>query len=255
MSDSPILYQSEDNVGHIIFNRPDVLNSLNQPMHDQLRQFLNEAAATVRAVVISGEGRAFCAGQDLADIGETPLGDIIERDYNPLIKLITELPLPVIAAVNGVAAGAGANIALAADIVIAAEDARFIQSFTNIGLVPDSGGTWILPRLIGFSRAKALCMSGEAVNAKQAEQWGMIWRTVPTDQLRAEALTLAKALALKPTWALAQTKAAFWQSANHSLGQQLEIEKTLQNQAAQTADYQEGIAAFKAKRQPHFIGR
>ncbi|WP_426421752.1 2-(1,2-epoxy-1,2-dihydrophenyl)acetyl-CoA isomerase PaaG [Bradyrhizobium genosp. A] len=243
----------------VTLNRPDRLNSFNDPMHRSLAKALDEAAENVgcRAILLTGAGRAFCAGQDLSDIaGDAPpdLGVTIERFYNPLIRRIRSLNKPVVCAVNGTAAGAGANIALACDIVLAARSAKFIQSFVKIGLVPDSGGTWLLPRLIGEARAKALAMTGDPLSAETAESWGLIWRAVDDDKLRGEAEALTSHLSSQPTQGLALIKRAFGHSATATLDSQLDLERDLQREAGRTPDYAEGVDAFIAKRPPKFTG-
>lgn len=250
-------------VATIALNRPDKLNSFNEQMHAELRDALRAVAddAGVRAVLLTGRGRGFCAGQDLGDRnigpGSAPpdLGDTLERNYNPLVRALHALPKPVVCAVNGVAAGAGASIAFACDIVIAARSAKFVQAFCKIGLLPDSGGTWILPRLVGHARAAGLAMLGEAVSAEQAAEWGLIWKCVDDDRLEAEAGGLAKHLATQPTKGLAYIKRALLASAANSLDAQLDLERDLQRELGRTDDYREGVAAFIAKRPPHFTGR
>jgi 2-(1,2-epoxy-1,2-dihydrophenyl)acetyl-CoA isomerase len=263
MSYQTILLQMTDGVARLTLNRPDRLNSFNTGMLSEVQDALSAVAAdrSVRVLVITGAGRAFCAGQDLGDRVVAPggappdLGASIERGYKPLILALHRLALPVIAAVNGVAAGAGANIALACDLVVAARSAIFIQAFAKIGLVPDSGGTWILPRLVGHARAMGLALLGEKLPAEQAAQWGLIWRCVDDSQLAAEVATLAGQLATAPTRALARTKQAMLESWSRTLEQQLDIERDYQRELGHSADYAEGIAAFMAKRVPHFTGR
>jgi 2-(1,2-epoxy-1,2-dihydrophenyl)acetyl-CoA isomerase len=243
-------------------NRPEALNSFTAEMHGEVRAALTLAATdrAVRAVLLTGNGRGFCAGQDLNDRAVAPgeampdLGDSVEKYYNPLIRLLTTMEKPVICAVNGVAAGAGANIALACDIVIAARSASFIESFAKLGLIPDSGGTWHLPRLVGMARAKGLAMLGPKVSAEQALAWGMIWQVVDDAQLMSTALELAEQMATQPTRGFALTKQAFAASAANSLDAQLELEKELMRAAGQTHDYREGVAAFLAKRAPVYRG-
>ena len=258
-----ILFQVEAGVAVITLNRPKQLNSFNPEMHKALKCALKQAEAddSVRAVLLTGAGRGFCAGQDLNDRNvnrgaEMPdLGESIEKYYNPLIKQISNMPKPVIAAVNGVAAGAGANIAFACDIVFAAQSASFIQAFCKIGLVPDSGGTWVLPRLIGSARAKALMLLGDKVTASQAQEWGMIWQCVEDEALIETAMSVANHLATQPTKGLGFIKHALNHSSENSLEDQLNMEKDLQRLAGQTDDYREGIAAFFDKRAPEFKGK
>jgi len=246
----------------LTLNRPDRMNAFTAEMHRALADALDEAAADeeCRAVLLTGAGRGFCAGQDLSEgaveNGATPdLGATIETFYNPLVRRIRALQKPVICAVNGTAAGAGANIALACDIVLAARSARFIQSFAKIGLVPDSGGTWLLPRLVGDARARGLALLGEPLAADTAEAWGLIWRAVDDDKLRADAEALAARLAAEPTQGFALTKQAFAHAATNTLDEQLDLERDLQRKAGRTPDYAEGVNAFMAKRAPVFTGR
>ncbi|WP_297368630.1 2-(1,2-epoxy-1,2-dihydrophenyl)acetyl-CoA isomerase PaaG [Acidocella sp.] len=244
----------------LTLNRPERLNAFNEALHAALALALAEAAEeSWRAVLLSGAGRGFCAGQDLGDRagaeGPPDLGETLERFYNPLVRRLRRLQKPVICAVNGVAAGAGANIALACDIVLAARSAKFIQSFAKIGLVPDAGGSFFLPRLVGEARARGLALLGEPVAAEQAERWGMIWKAVDDAALMSEARALAAHLATQPTQGLALTKAAFNASAGNSLDEQLNVERDLQRAAGRTPDYREGVTAFVAKRAPRFTGR
>lgn len=262
MSDSDtILSALADGVLALTLNRPDKLNSFNEEMHVALRAEFERAHADdeVRAVLLTGAGRGFCAGQDLGDRdpskGVPDLGHTIETYYSPLLRLIRSLEKPVICAVNGVAAGAGANLALACDITLAARSARFIQSFSKIGLVPDSGGTWSLPRLIGEARAKALTLTAEPLSAERAAEWGLIWSVVDDDKLLDEAYNLALRLAAGPTHGLGMTKRAIQAAATNSLDQQLDLERDLQREAGRSADYAEGVAAFLQKRKPEFKGK
>jgi 2-(1,2-epoxy-1,2-dihydrophenyl)acetyl-CoA isomerase len=252
----PILIDNRGAWRIVTLNRPDRLNAFNEAMHRALAKALDDAAEDIdcRAVLLTGAGRGFCAGQDLSDISGD-LGTVIENFYNPLVRRIGAMNKPVVCAVNGTAAGAGANIALACDIVLAARSAKFIQSFAKIGLVPDSGGTWLLPRLIGEARAKALAMLAEPISAETAENWGMVWRAVDDDRLTSEAEALVAHLASQPTQGLAMIKQAFAKSATNGLDAQLDLERDLQRQAGQMPDYTEGVNAFIAKRPPKFTGR
>lgn len=258
-----ILYTVDAGVAKLILNRPDRLNSFTVAMHEEVANALAIVRddASIRTLLLTGAGRGFCAGQDLSDRSVAPggsavdLGDSVERYYAPLIRILTSLDKPVVCAVNGVAAGAGANIALACDIVIAARSAKFIQSFASIGLIPDSGGTWVLPRLIGQARALGLAMTGEPLSAEKAESWGMIWRCVDDEALEAEAGALAARFASGPTRGLAATKHAIRGSSLKSLENELLIERDLMRELGASADYHEGVSAFMGKRKPVFTGR
>ena len=257
-----ITVENRDGYRQITLNRPERLNALTAAMADALVAALDAAEAdpSCRALLLTGAGRGFCAGQDLGDrlsaAGETSvLGGALEAYYNPLIRKVRALPLPIVAAVNGVAAGAGANIALACDIVLAARSASFVQSFAKIGLVPDSGGTWYLPRLVGPARARGLALTAEPLSAEKAEAWGLIWRTVDDADLMAEAEKLCAAFAAAPTIGLALIKRALDESWDNDLESQLELERELQRQASLTPDYAEGVRAFMEKRKPVFSGR
>jgi 2-(1,2-epoxy-1,2-dihydrophenyl)acetyl-CoA isomerase len=251
--------EQRDGWRKLVLNRPEKLNAFNEALHVALAAALDEAAvaADCRAVLLTGEGRGFCAGQDLGDRrpGEGPppdLGGTLERFYNPLIRRIRTLPKPVVCAVNGVAAGAGANIAIACDIVLAAQSAKFIQSFSRIALVPDSGGTWLLPRLIGEARARALMLTAEPLPAATAAEWGMIWKVVEDDRLTLEAENLTARLAAQSTAGLARIKQALDTGATQSLDAQLDTERDLQRAAGAAPDYAEGVRAFLEKRMPRF---
>ena len=262
MTFETIKYSLSDGVAELRLNRPQMLNSFNVQMHQEIRTVIDQVEndKSIRCLLLTANGRGFCAGQDLNDRavapgGEAPdLGASVEAYYNPLVRSLTGMPKPVVCAVNGVAAGAGANIALACDIVLAARSASFIESFCKIGVIPDSGGTWNLPRLVGLARARGLALTGEKISAEKAESWGMIWRCVDDEALMTEARALAKHLATQPTKGLGLIKQALLCSANKSLHEQLEVEKELMRTAGRTHDYQEGVAAFTQKRQPNFKG-
>ena len=262
MSYQHILFDINGGVARLTLNRPDRLNSFNTVMHAEVREALGSLkGGDARVLVVTGAGRGFCAGQDLGDRAVAPggtaadLGESIEKNYKPLVLALRSLPMPVIASVNGVAAGAGANIALACDIVIAARSASFVQAFSKLGLVPDSGGTWSLPRLIGNARAMGLALLGDKLPAEQAAQWGLIWRCVEDAELAATVDTLATQLAAAPTRGLARTKQALYEGWGRTLEEQLDIERDYQRELGYTADYAEGVAAFTQKRPPRFTGR
>jgi len=258
-----LIFDHGDGVATLTLNRPDKLNSFNARMHEEMRAAMKtvERDDSIRCLLLTGAGRAFCAGQDLGDRDVAPdtempdLGDSLERNYNPLIRRIIRLEKPVVCAVNGVAAGAGANLALACDIVLAAQSAYFVQSFSRIGLIPDSGGSWLLPRLIGRARATAITMLAEKVSAQQAADWGMIWKALGDEELMPQALKLAGHLARQPTRGLGYLKRALLLSSEHDLDRQLDVERDLQRLAGRTEDYREGVAAFIEKREPEFRGR
>ena len=258
-----IKVEVKDAVQVITLNRPDVLNSFNLPMAREVQDALAVAAAddAIRAVLLTGEGRGFCAGQDLAavtfeDSKPNPdVGEIVRGQYNPIIRAIRRLEKPVVCAVNGVAAGAGANIAFACDLVFASTEASFIQSFCRIGLIPDSGGTFLLPRLVGLSRASGLALLGGKVGAAQAKEWGLIWETCEPAALMPRAIEVATSLATQPTKGFGLTKQAFNESLINDLDAQLDLEADLQAEAGRTHDFAEGVAAFRAKRPPVFRGQ
>jgi 2-(1,2-epoxy-1,2-dihydrophenyl)acetyl-CoA isomerase len=262
VSGETVLIARSGGIVRLTLNRPDKLNAFTLPMHAELRAGL-EAANTdphCRVVVLTGAGRAFSAGQDLAEVsGPTDpanpdAGSRLEKAYNPLIRLITTLDKPVICAVNGIAAGAGANIALACDLVFAARSASFLQAFARIGLIPDAGGTWVLPRLIGPARARGLAMLAEPLSAEKAEAWGLIWKAVDDDKLAAEVAAVAEKLAVAPTYGLALAKRAFAAASTNTLAAQLDVERDLQKLASASPDAREGVTAFLQKRPAKFTG-
>ncbi len=263
MSHQCILFENTAGVARLTLNRPERLNSFNVTMQTEVRSVLAELAAGpgARVLVITGAGRGFCAGQDLGDRAVAPdgqgadLGESIEKYYKPLVLALRQLPMPVIAAVNGVAAGAGANIALACDLVIAARSASFVQAFSRLGLVPDSGGTWFLPRLVGNARAMGLALLGEKLGAETAAGWGLIWKCVEDAELGGFVDALARQLADAPTLGIARTKQAMYEGWARTLEQQLDVERDYQRELGRTADYAEGVAAFTQKRAPRFVGR
>ncbi len=257
-----ILYGVAGPVARVTLNRPERLNSFNAAMHAELRDALGRVAADgARVLVLTGAGRGFCAGQDLGERQAAPdgrrpdLGESIERNYRPLVLALTAMPVPTIAAVNGVAAGAGASIALACDLVVAAKSASFIQAFSRLGLVPDSGATWFLPRLVGSARALGLALLGERLPAEQAAAWGLIWRCVEDAEFEATIERLAAELAAAPTRGLVRTREAMRAAATQTLEAQLDLERDFQRELGHTADYAEGVAAFAEKRAPRFTGR
>jgi 2-(1,2-epoxy-1,2-dihydrophenyl)acetyl-CoA isomerase len=256
-----LLYTKSAGIARITLNRPKSFNSFNREMALAMQAALADIAsdASVRVLVLTGEGKAFCAGQDLVEVTNPDLHPgfktILDDHYNPIILGLRNLAIPVLCAVNGVAAGAGANIALACDIVVATETAAFIQAFSGIGLIPDSGGTWLLPRLVGYQKAMALAMLGEKVLAPDAEKMGMIYKAIPTEEFQSQVEALALRLSQMPTLGLALTKKAIQQAMDCDLETQLKTESRLQIQASESADYHEGVAAFIEKRKPNFIGR
>ena len=258
-----IEFEIDRGLAVLTLNRPEKLNSFNTEMFTEIRSAFKQIQtnSSVRCLLITGAGRGFCAGQDLGDRAVSPGGKApnlsysVENNYNPLVRAIAGLEMPVICAVNGVAAGAGSSIALGCDIVFAARSASFIQSFSKIGLIPDSGGTWLLPRLAGHARAMGLALLGEKISAEQAEQWGLIWRCVDDDALMDIAMNTAHHLAIQPTKGLSLIKRAMALSSTHTLDQQLDLERDFMGIAGETQDYQEGVAAFLEKRSPSFSGK
>ncbi|HZV64489.1 MAG TPA: 2-(1,2-epoxy-1,2-dihydrophenyl)acetyl-CoA isomerase PaaG [Telluria sp.] len=257
-----IKFEIKDGIALLTLHRPDKLNSFTQAMHLEVRNALAAVKTdpTVRVLVLTGAGRGFCAGQDLSDRAVEPgaqgvdLGESVEQYYAPLVLSLRSLPMPVICAVNGVAAGAGANLALACDIVLAAKSAVFIEAFCKLGLIPDTGGTWHLPRLIGMARATGLAMLGEKLSADTAEKWGLIWRCVPDAALMDEAMAMAEHFAFAPTKGLAFTKKALQASYANTLPEQLKLEGEMMRELGYSHDYREGVAAFIEKRPAHFKG-
>jgi 2-(1,2-epoxy-1,2-dihydrophenyl)acetyl-CoA isomerase len=256
-------FHAADGISRITLNRPERLNSFNDRMHEEMRDALGKVRddASARVLLLTGAGRGFCAGQDLSDRAVAPggaavdLGASIERNYKPLILGLRALPMPVVCAVNGVAAGAGANLALACDVVIAAKSASFIQAFCRIGLVPDSGGTYFLPRLVGTARALGLALTGDKLSADDAASWGLIWKCVDDDDLPEAVEALLAQFASGPTQGLSAIKQALHGSGGHTLEQQLDVERDFQRALGYGDDYREGVAAFIAKRPPRFTGR
>ena len=258
-----ILFEIKDGIAQLTLNRPDKLNSFTQAMHEEVRHALRKLGddKSVRVLVLTGAGRGFCAGQDLSDRSVEPgarpvdLGDSVEKNYAPLVLALRALPMPVICAVNGVAAGAGANIALACDIVLAAKSASFVEVFCKLGLIPDTGGTYFLPRLVGNARAMGLAMLGDKLSAEKAEAWGLIWKAVPDEELVQETQAMARHFASAPTKGLAFTKQALYASPNNTLQQQLTLECGMMSELGRSEDYREGVAAFMEKRAPQFKGK
>ena len=263
MSYQTILFEMSGGIARITLNRPERLNAFTSRMHAELREALAQvrSAPELRVLVLGGAGRAFCAGQDLSERAleragpPVDLGTSLEQNYNPLVLALRALPVPVIAAVGGVAAGAGANLAFACDLVLAARSATFIQSFARIGLLPDCGGTWLLPRLVGQARAMGLALLGDKLSAAQAAEWGLIWRCVEDHELAAVVDELAQRLAQAPTRGLARTKHAIYGASGRSLDAQLALECDEQRELGRSEDFAEGVAAFLAKRAPRFVGR
>jgi len=258
MTFDTITFALADDIARITLNRPDRLNSFTRAMHAELAQAL-DAAANARMIILTGAGRGFCAGQDLNDRSVAPgeavdLGETVEASWNPLIRRLATMPQPIIARVNGVAAGAGANIALACDLVVAARSAKFIQSFSALGLIPDSGGSWHLPRLVGQARALGLALAGEPLSAEKAADWGLIWKCVDDDALDAEVDALAQKLASLPPLGLAAIKSIVRTTGTRTLDQELDLQRDEMRRLGFTADYREGVAAFLEKRKPTFTG-
>jgi 2-(1,2-epoxy-1,2-dihydrophenyl)acetyl-CoA isomerase len=259
MAYETILFTNDGGIARLTLNRPDRLNSFTVEMHEEVADALGRLDGA-RVLVLTGAGRGFCAGQDLGDRAVAPgqsvdLGESVEKRYNPLVRRLASLPFPVIARVNGVAAGAGANIALACDIVIAAKSAKFIQSFASIGLIPDSGGTWVLPRLAGQARALGLALTAEPLPAEKAAEWGLIWKAVEDEKLDEEVDALAARFANAPTKGLARIKKMIRDSWGHSLDQELDLQRDAMRELGFTDDYREGVAAFMEKRSPKFTGK
>lgn len=263
MSDSTILFENHDGIAVITLNRPDKLNSFTVAMHLELREAIAtlQADTSVRVLLLTGAGRGFCAGQDLADRAVKPgdgavdLGESIDKYYGPLVKSLRALPFPVMCAVNGVAAGAGANLPLACDIVLAARSASFVEVFCKLGLIPDTGGTYFLPRLVGTARAMGMALLGEKISAEQAERWGLIWKCVDDDKLMEEAYAMATHFARAPTKGLAATKATLYASLANTLPEQLDLERDTMRTLGHSRDYREGVSAFLEKRAPQFTGQ
>ena len=263
MTYESILLQSTGGIARVTLNRPDRLNSFTAKMHEELRDALAKVRAdtSARALLLTGAGRGFCAGQDLSDRAVAPgdapvdLGASIEANYRPLVLALQSFPMPVVCAVNGVAAGAGANIALACDLVVAAKSASFIQAFCKIGLIPDSGGTYFLPRLVGNARAMGLAMLGDKLSAQQAADWGLIWKCVDDADFASTVDALLAQLAQAPTRGLVASRRALYASSHATLPEQLDLERDLQRELGTSADYREGVAAFLAKRAPQFTGK
>ena len=259
--ESPVLIDLSGGVMTLTLNRPDRLNSFTEAMHLALRTGLTRATTEARCVLLTGAGRGFCAGQDLGDRdprrmdGPPDLGDTVRRLWAPLVRQIKALPMPVICAVNGVAAGAGSSLALACDLTLAAESAKFIQSFSKVGLIPDTAGSWHLPRLLGPQRAMGLALTAQPLPARQAAEWGLIWQCLPDDALMPEARALATRLAAGPTFGFAQTKRAMQAAATNTLDAHLDLEADLMKACGESTDYAEGVAAFLDKRPAEFTGR
>lgn len=256
MSFQTIRFEQKDGVATLVLDRPQVMNALDSRMRAEITAALSDLSPQTRCVVLTGTGGAFCSGQDLTDVADRPdIEGILRREYEPMLRAVTDCPVPVIAAVNGTAAGAGANLALAADVVIATESARFIQAFTRIGLIPDAGGTWMIPRLAGMARAMGMMLFAEAIPARQAADWGLIWQAVPDEDFAATIAGRARQLADGPTLAYRAIRRALHASAGNDLEAQLALEAQLQGQAGRSADFCEGVTAFLEKRPARFQGR
>ena len=261
MAFKSIMFKSIEGIARLTLNRPDRLNAFNSTMHAEIAAAIGlvEGDSNARVLLISGMGRAFCAGQDLSErdveAGPLDLGKATGEYYNPLVRRLAGLRVPVVCAVNGVAAGAGVNVALACDVVLARKSAKFVQAFSSIGLIPDAGGTWALPRLVGQSRALGFTLLGESISADQAERWGLIWKAIDDDQFDAEVERVVRQLGAGPTGGLAAAKRAIRGAQSRSLDEQLDVERDTQRECGLTDDYKEGVSAFKARRAPRFIGR
>ncbi|TRW95189.1 2-(1,2-epoxy-1,2-dihydrophenyl)acetyl-CoA isomerase [Paracoccus sp. M683] len=256
MNFQTIQFSIRDGIATVVMNRPDVMNALNSQMRAEITQALTDLGRDVRCVVLTGSGRAFCSGQDLTDAAAVlDIQATLRDEYEPMLRAITDCPVPVIAAVNGIAAGAGANLALVADVVIAAESAAFIEAFTRIGLIPDAGGTWFIPRLVGHARAMGMMLFADAIPAKQAEDWGLIWKALPDAEFAEGVATAARKLASGPTGAYRKIRTLVSASMDNDLEDQLKLEARLQGEAGKSADFSEGVQAFLQKRPARFTGR
>lgn len=256
MSFETIQFSVRDGIATVVMNRPDVMNALNGRMRAEITEAFSGLGSDVRCVVLTGSGRAFCSGQDLTDFAAAANVEAVLRDeYEPMLRAIVNSPVPVIAAVNGVAAGAGANLALCCDVVIAAESAQIIEAFTRIGLIPDAGGTWFIPRLVGHARAMGMMLFADAITAKQAEDWGLIWKALPDAEFAEGVATAARKLAAGPTGAYRRIRQLVSDSLDNDLDDQLKLEARLQGEAARSGDFSEGVQAFLQKRPARFTGR